>query len=286
MAISESRQKVFSKIEDYERFGLFDRDVEDDPPTTPLQPGTVDYTGKKLSTRLAAAIASRAGERHFEGMLRRGEVLLKEIRGRENLEKIKNTGTLVTCNHFNAFDNYAVNKAIAPALKSKYKLYKIIREGNYTSFGGFYGYLFRHCNTLPLSSNLSCLKELMASLTVLFERGEKILIYPEQGMWYNYKKPRPLKVGAFRFAAKNNAPVLPIFITLEDTEITDSDGLFVQAYTVHILEPIFPDKSLSVKQNSIAMCRLNYELWKKTYEDFYGQKLQYTTEGEVDPCSI
>ena len=286
MAISEQRQKVLSRIDEYERLGLFDRDVEDDPPTDPLRPGTVDYTGKKLSTRIAASFASRLGERHFEGMLRRGDVVLKEIRGRENLEAIKRCGAMVTCNHFNAFDNYAVNKAITPALKSKYKLYKIISEGNYTSFGGFYGYLFRHCNTLPLSSSLSCLKELMAAISALLKRGEKILIYPEQGMWYNYKKPRPLKVGAFRFAAKNNAPVLPIFITLEDTDRLDGDGLPIQAYTVHILPAIFPDENLGVKENSIAMCRRNYELWVNTYEEFYGKKLVYTTEGEVDACSI
>ena len=49
----------------------------------------------------------------------------------------------------------------------------------------------------------------------------KILIYPEQSMWYNYRKPKPLKVGAFSFAVKNNVPVLPIFITCEDTENFD-----------------------------------------------------------------
>jgi 1-acyl-sn-glycerol-3-phosphate acyltransferase len=96
-------------------------------------------------------------------------------------------------------------------------LYKIIREGNYTSFGGFYGYLFRHCNTLPLSSSLSGMKALLGALKKLFARGEKVLIYPEQSMWYNYRKPKPLKVGAFSFAVKNNVPILPVFITLENT---------------------------------------------------------------------
>ena len=286
MAIAQHRQKVLDKIEEFERHGIFDRDVEDDPPTEPLKPGTVDYTQKKLSSRILASFASRLGEHHFEGMLHRGEVVIKEIRGMQNLEAVKSCGALVTCNHFNAFDNYAVNKALIPILRSKYRLYKIIREGNYTSFGGFYGYLFRHCNTLPLSSNISCLKELMAAISVLLKRGEKILIYPEQGMWYNYRKPRPLKVGAFRFAAKSNAPVLPIFITLEDTDTLDGDGLPVQAYTVHILPAIFPDENLGIRENSENMCRKNYELWKDTYESFYHKKLEYTTEGNVDPCSI
>jgi len=285
MEISAHRLEVLKRIEEYEIKGLFDKDVENDPPTRPLKPGEVDYTGKKLSTRIGTKIANKVGQRHFEKMLKDGDVVLREIRGRENLDAITDCGALITCNHFNAFDNYAVYKALAPMLKKR-NLYKVIREGNYTSFKGLYGYLFRHCNTLPLSSSLSCMKELMSAIKTLFARGEKILIYPEQGMWYNYKKPRPLKLGSFRFAAKENVPVLPVFITLEDTDRYDADGLPIQAYTVHILPAIFPNGSLSIRENTEKMCRENYRLWKQTYEDFYGKKLEYTTEGEVDACSI
>jgi 1-acyl-sn-glycerol-3-phosphate acyltransferase len=286
MEISRERLAVLSKIQEYERLGLFDCDVENDPPTLPLDPSKVDYVGKKISTRIASKIANGFGKRHFEGMLRRRDVIIKEIRGRENLDAIQDVGALVTCNHFNAFDNYAVYKAIRPILKKR-ALYKIIREGNYTSFGGFYGYLFRHCNTLPLCSSMSGMKALMGAMHELLGRGEKILIYPEQGMWYNYRKPRPLKLGAFRFAARDGAPVLPVFITLEDTDRLDRDGIPVQAYTVHILPAIFPQKELSVRENTERMCLENYKAWVDTYEKFYGVKLEYTTEGgEVNPCSI
>lgn len=285
MEISENRKKILDRIEEYERLGLFDKDVEDDPETTPLDPDSVDYTQKKLSTRIGSFIANRVGRNHFEKMMKRGDVVLKEIRGNENLEAIKGRGALVTCNHFNAFDNYAVYKSLIPGLEGR-MLYKIIREGNYTSFGGFYGYLFRHCNTLPLSSSLKGIKALNNAMTELFARGEKILIYPEQGMWYNYRKPRPLKLGAFRFAVKNQVPVLPIFITLEDTDRYDADGLPIQAYTVNILPAIYPDSTLSTREDSERMCRENYKLWKETYESFYGKKLEYTTDGEVDACSI
>ena len=284
MAISPEAKKLLDRIEEYERLGLFDKDINDDPPTRPLRPGEVDYTYKKLSSKIGAYFANKIGSAHFEKMMKNGFVVLRAIRGRENLEAVKDMGALVTCNHFGVFDNYAVYKALKPHL-GKNNLYKVIREGNYTSFPGLYGYLFRHCNTLPLSSNISCMKELLAALHVLFERGEKVLIYPEQGMWMNYRKPRPLKLGAFRFAAKEAAPVIPIFITLEDTEGEDGMGLPVQAYTVHILPPIFPDKSLSIRENTERMCLENYRLWKETYESFYGIKLEYTTEGEVSPCS-
>ena len=282
MALSPERIRILERIEEYERQGLFDRDINDDPPTRPLRAGEVDYTCEKLSSRIAKNIANRIGQRHFEGMMKRGEVVLREIRGSENLDAVKDCGALVTCNHFSVFDNYAVYKALFPML-GKRDLYKIIREGNYTSMTGLYGFLFRHCNTLPLSPSLSCAKELASALHTLFERGEKVLIYPEQGMWHDYRKPRPLKVGAFRFAAREQVPVLPIFITLEDTEERGADGFPIQAYTVHILPTIFPDESLSVRENARKACLENYALWKKTYEDFYGIPLTYTTEGEVLP---
>ncbi len=285
MEISENRQRILDRIEEFEREGKFDVDVEDDPETTPLDPDTVDYTQKKLSTRIGSFIANRLGRNHFEKMIKHGDVVLREVRGKENLEAVRKKGALVTCNHFNAFDNYAVYRTLIPILEGK-MLYKVIREGNYTSFGGFYGYLFRHCNTLPLSSSLKGIKALNKAMTELFARGEKILIYPEQAMWYNYRKPRPMKVGAFRFAVKNNVPVLPIFITLEDTDRSDADGLPIQAYTVHVLPALYPDPTLSTREDAERLCRKNYRLWVKTYEDFYGKKLEYTTTGEVDACSI
>lgn len=285
MEKAQDRLNVIKRIEEYELKGYFDRDVEIDPPTRPLKPGEVDYTGKKLSTRIATNIANAVAQNYFDKRIKRGELVIKEIVGIENYFKVADMGVVITCNHFNAFDNYAVYKAIQPYL-GKHDLYKIIREGNYTSYKGIYGYFFRHCNTLPLGSSRATLKELMQGISELLARNEKILIYPEQGMWWNYRKPRPLKLGAFQFAVRSNAPVLPMFLTMEDTENIGGDGFAIQAYTVNILPPIFPDPNLDPRKNAKKMCLENYRLWKETYEKFYGIELVYTTEGDVDPCSI
>ena len=285
MEKAQDRLDVLARIKEYEALGLFDRDVENDPPTRPLEKGEVDYTAKKMTTKIGTAVANEIARRHFDKCIERGEFVIERIRGIENYFEIAKKGALITCNHFNAFDNYAVFKAIQPYLGKK-RLYKIIREGNYTSFPGFYGYLFRHCNTLPIPSDHSVMREMLDAVDTLLKRGEKILIYPEQGMWWNYRKPRPLKVGAFRFAAKSMAPVLPMFITMKDTDVIGADGFPILAYTLHILPPIYPDRSATVRDNSRMMCEKNYEAWKAVYEDTYGIPLTYTTKGEVKPCSI
>ncbi len=270
----KNRLAVMERIAEYEKNGWFDRDVEDDPPTRPLQPGEVDYTKKKLSTKIKTFIANRVAHAHFEKLIRRGALVIKAVEGIEHYRAVKG-GAMLTCNHFNAFDNYAVFKAIEKELPTR-ELYKIIREGNYTSFGGIYGYFFRNCNTLPLGENHRVLAELNEGIKTLLQRGEKILIYPEQGMWWNYKKPRPLKDGAFRFAAKNGAPVIPFFISMEDGDRNDENGFPIQEYTVHILPAIYPDPALTVRENSAAMRDRNYQMLKEKYEEVYGIPLTYS----------
>ena len=240
MALSPDRIEILKKIDEYEKNGWFDRDVEDDPPTEPLDYNKVDYTQKKLSSKIKTKIANTVARNYFDNLIKEKQLIIKEIRGIENFTSVSG-GAILTCNHFNAYDNYAVYKTIQPHMGKK-MLYKIIREGNYTSFKGLYGYFFRNCNTLPLTSSIKGIGVFMNAVGELLRRGEKILIYPEQGMWWNYKKPRPLKDGAFMIAAKNNVPVVPFFITMEDSdEIDKNNGSAVQAYTVHVLPPIYPD---------------------------------------------
>ena len=140
-----------------------------------------------------------------------------------------------------------------------------------------YGFFFRNCNTLPLSSNKRTMIEFIKAVDVILKRGDFILIYPEQSMWWNYRKPKPLKNGAFNFAARNNVPVIPIFITMEDSDIIGEDGFPVQEYTVNIENPIYPDENLTEKENTETMKEKNYEVWKNIYEDFYKMPLEYDT---------
>ena len=163
----------------------------------------------------------------------------------------------------------------------KRKLYKVIREGNYTNFPGFYGFLFRNGDTLPLSSNKRTMIEFMKSVKTILGRGDFILIYPEQSLWWNYRKPKPLKSGAFKMAARSNVPIIPVFITMEDSNIIGSDGFPVQEYTLNISEPIYPDSNLSENENKEIMKNKNFEIWKNIYEDFYKKPLVYTTEEDL-----
>lgn len=271
------RLAIIEKIKQFEREERWAQDVEDDPPTIPLKPEMVDYLNEKISSRFWMKFANILARNFINSLLRKKIMILKEVKGLENYVEMKRKGAIITCNHFNAMDNFAVYKAIEKHVYHR-ELVKVCREGNYTNFPGFYGFLFKHCNTLPLSSVASTMKNFMHAVKTYLEQGRQILIYPEQAMWWNYRKPRPLTSGAFKMAAENNVPVIPFFITMRDSDIVDSDGFFVQEYTVNILKPIFPKEELSVRQNAEFMKNENYSAWKKVYEEFYGIPLVYSEE--------
>ncbi len=279
---SKERLEILAKIEALEKEGKFDIDAENDPPTIELAPGNVDYLKEKTYSKFKNYVANMVGKRFLNELLRDNKLIIKEIRGMENLQCIK-TGAMITCNHFNPFDSFAIEKVFRLSGQSKSKkLYKVIREGNYTNFGGLYGFFFRNCDTLPLSSNKRTMIEFMKAVDIILERGDFILIYPEQSLWWNYKKPKPLKNGAFKLAARNNVPVIPIFITMEDSDIVGEDGFPIQEYIINIETPIYPDEELSEKKNTELMKAKNFEVWKKVYEEFYGIPLEYTTEKQME----
>ena len=273
----EQRLKVLRRIEELEKQGIFDKDVEDDPETIPLLPDDVDYLNKKSTSKIKSRIANGVAKRFLGELVRDNKLIIDKINGLENMKNI-NSGAIITCNHFNPFDSFSIEKVfrIAEMDKTK-KLYKVIREGNYTNFPGLYGFFFRNCDTLPLSSSAKTMVEFMKAVDTILQRKDFILIYPEQSMWWNYKKPKPLKDGAFKFAVRNDVPVLPIFITMEDSSIIQDDGFPVQKYTINIEKPIYPDKNLNKKQNINMMRDKNFDVWKNIYENFYDIPLEYET---------
>ena len=273
MEKSAHKLELLRRIDELEKKELWHLDVEDDPETLPLMPEDVDYLNKKLSNKIKSKIANFVGTRFFEKLIKARQLIIKEVRGIENFTAVSG-GRIVTCNHFSICDNYAVWRTLRPHMGGK-MLYKVIREGNYTNPPKPFGLLMRHCNTLPLSGKMATMKKFMQAFSALIARGETILIYPEQGMWWNYRKPRPMQDGAFTLAVKNKAPVVPIFITMEDSDVTDGDGFPVQEYTLHVLPAIYPDATLSFAEAKKKMMNENYVAWVKTYEEFYEKPLVY-----------
>lgn len=274
---AHDRLVVLGKIAQLEREGRFDVDVEEDPPTKELKPEDIDYLRKKLSSKIKTRLTYQAARRFMNNMIDSKKLIIKDIKGIEHFRNL-NSGAIITCNHFNAFDSFAIQIAYEASGHKKRKFYRVIREGNYTNFPGFYGMLMRNCNTFPLSSNMQTMKKFIISMETVLKKGHFVLFYPEQSMWWNYRKPKPLKSGAYKFAAMNNVPVLPCFITMQDSDILGEDGFYVQEYTIHVCEPIYPDATKPRNETIEEMRQKNFDVWKQIYEKTYHEPLSYACD--------
>lgn len=266
------RLVILEKIAQYEREGRFDEDVENDPPSRVLLPDEIEYV-KKGFLGNCRRIAAFAGAYLFYWMLKwKKEIVVHPPQGLEHLRGVPG-GAVITCNHFHPMDSFIMQRVFDKSGHKK-RLYRVIREGNYTSFPGFYGFLMRNCNTLPLSSDMRTMKKFLRAVSEVLEAGNCLLIYPEQSMWWNYRKPKPMKPGAFDMAVKNRVPVIPCFITMADTDKTGPDGFPVQAYTPHLGAPIWPDETLSKKEARERLWLQTEAFCRQVYEETYAVKLE------------
>lgn len=270
------RLEVLKKIEECEKCGNFSAEVENDLPTLELKPEDIDYKRKKLSNRLKRFFTYKIAGKMLNKMKKAGLFRMEQVEGLENLKSAQ-FGGVITCNHFGVIDSFIMDQAFRQAQFKHKRMFRVIREGNYTNPPKDFASILRNCDTLPLSQNKQTMRKFLRSTNELLQEGNFVLIYPEESMWWNYRKPRPFQNGAFRFAVKNKLPVVPVFITMQDSNQIGTDGFPIQIHTVHIEKPIYADPNLDEKQNIEQMKQQNYAICKRIYEHTYGIPLVYNT---------
>ena len=207
------------------------------------------------------------------------------ICGIENALSVRG-GAIITSNHYNPTDSTPI-RMMACACDKRKKLHIIIEESN-VFMKGLFGFLMRNCNTHPVSrSKEYMVNNLKPEIEHLLKEKSYLLIYPEEQMWYNYKKPRALRDGAYHYAALYGVPVIPTFTEMiTQNGERDANGFLPVQHVLHILPPIYPDPSLSVRENRIIMQTKDYELKQKAYEDIYKIPLSEDFIAERDIAGI
>ena len=197
---------------------------------------------------------------------------MDEIVGMENIAGVDGPA-LLTCNHFNPFDTGILRTFTRQAGRGH--LWAVSQGTNFV-MPGLNGFVLRNIDVIPLIREPSYMggrfRELMAGC---FAAGRFLLIYPEQEMWFNYRKPRPGKRGAFLFSAEYKVPVIPCFIELQDLPGDLSPEFHDVRSVLHVLKPLYPDPSLSDRENSFRLCSLDYEAKVRAFEQAYDRPLTY-----------
>ncbi|ANZ62929.1 acyl-phosphate glycerol 3-phosphate acyltransferase [Secundilactobacillus paracollinoides] len=189
--------------------------------------------------------------------------------GKENLAGL-HQGAIVTSNHFSPYENMVVRRGL-----NMKRLYLISQLTNF-DMNGLLGYMMRNIDTIPLTDSISYIGKTLPNLMAnVLDAGHNILIYPEQEMWFNYRKPRLPKRGAYQYAAQLQAPIISCFVEMTDTDQPKSTNFYDVTYTLHILPVIYPDPQKTVRENSFAMMQTDYEQKCAAYETAYQQRLTY-----------
>ena len=198
----------------------------------------------------------------------------------EGIEKVKRlkTGAIITSNHFSPVENAIVRYMI---LKAGKKHLNIVSQETNLAMEGMLGYLMNYADIIPISNNRNYMVNFFEpQLKEMTDNKEFVLIYPEQEMWFNYRKPRPPKRGPFYYASKLGIPVINCFVEMIDTKKKLSDEFYDVKYKIRVLDVMHPDPEKTIRDNSIYMRDRDYALKKKAYERAYGKKLTYDFETE------
>ena len=256
-SISENKLNAKVEVDDpqlsaEERQALVERFLE--------QRETASFRRKRRLARLILNLATRLINRHTR------------IEGIENLQNVRG-GAIVTSNHFSPIDNTVVRLMARKA--GKWRMPVVGQEAN-LAMPSLFGFMMRYADVIPISDNHRYLKgEFTDLLREEVDKGEFVLIYPEQEMWFNYRLPRPCKRGAYRFAAELGVPIVSCFVEIIDRDDLRQPNFVEVGYVMHVLEPIFPDPDKTVRENSFEMCQRDYQQKARAYEQIYGKALDY-----------
>ncbi len=276
MIMSEDRTTVIKNIKKYAESGEFHNKAEvTDPVLTPEQNKEITdnfiTSRNKLTFRAKSAVATAVAKVATKKINR-----TTEIQGLEMIPKDLG-GCIITSNHFSPLENTVIRYMLSKIGRKKLA---IVSQTSNFAMNGFVGFLMNYANTVPISAEPRYLAREFMSLMKekIVDRGEAVLLYPEQELWYNYRKPRPPKNGAYFYAAKLGAPIISCFVEIVDTDEDDEGDFKKVKYVLHVLGVLRPDPEKTARENTEELASKDYELKKECYESVYDKELTYEFE--------
>ena len=276
MIIGENRRAVIENIKAFAESGEFHNKVELNDPVLSAEQSRI-ITENYIKKKNSASYRIKSSLCVF--MVKAVSRVINKDTEIVGIEKIPRDlgGMLITSNHFNPLENTVIRHLTD---KLGRKELGIISQTSNFAMTGMLGYIMNYADTIPIYADprylagdfLSVMRER------LVDKKQPVLLYPEQEMWFNYRKPRPPKSGAYFYAAKLNVPIVSCFVEIADLDKDDTNEFKKVKYILHVLSVLYPDPEKSVRENTRELGDLDYRLKKNCYETVYGKPLTYKFE--------
>lgn len=180
-----------------------------------------------------------------------------KVRGKKNLKGVKSAVTVSS--HISYADSLITRTALVA-----HKMRIIVAPHNRKKTLG--GYIMSSI-VMPLPCNLAGTRVFDNALKKAVDKNIYIHFYAEKAMWLYYNKPRPIKEGAAHYACKLNIPMIPMTYVVKKPCLLRRMLGFKHDIVVRIGEPIYPDKNLSVRENTKQLTALCSQARLKLHQD-------------------
>lgn len=170
------------------------------------------------------------------------------VKGKKKLKVLKKQGYFLYGNHVGWID--AINPAVMIASP---------KSANIVAYTDALTIpvarrLIKALGFLPITEKISDLRNLTKAIDVCLERKHCIAIYPEAHIWPYYTGIRKFSSKSFRYPAKALVPAVPFFTSFRKSKFSSKPKP-----VINIGDPIYPDESLSVAENTEMLASKTYE---------------------------
>lgn len=187
-----------------------------------------------------------------------------KIEGKENLENFKG-GAISISNHVLILDCAMVGLA----LRNR-RVFYTTQEDSFKI--PFIRRLIRLLRAIPIPTETKNKPHFIDALHDILSNGNLVHFYPEAALWPYYNKIRNFKTGAFRFAIKNDVPIIPMVFTFREPEGFRKLFKRKKDVTLKILEPIKYENTTSdenYRQCINDFLNITYEKMNDYSNEFY-----------------
>lgn len=178
-------------------------------------------------------------------------------------------GCFIYCNHTQPFGD-----VVLPAFLSlKKRVYTIVSPANLGI--PVIGKILPALGALPIPDGLGQMKSFLSAVGKRASGKNCVVIYPEAHVWPYYTGIRPFEDTSLRFPCELDKPAFAMTVTYQKRRF----GSRPKA-TIYLDGPVYPDKSLSLKQRRAELCnRIKSAMEERSKLSTY-EYIRYVKKGD------